>query len=114
MDGCPLSWAGGCGGQEGVAQALDEMLDEAGGGGTRAVCEPSQHRTPGWAPITSDTCWLPGLGPGRKRSSLPPHTAGVERMCLKDQGLCFQGRLGPCSSQLLGAASVSSSPTLSQ
>lgn len=86
MDGCPLSWAGRRGGQEEVAQAPDEMLDEVGGGGTRAVCEPSQRCTPGWAPITSDTPWLPGLGPGRKRPSLASHTAGVERMFLKDQG----------------------------
>lgn len=80
MDGCPLSWAGGRGGQEGVAQAPDEMLDEAGGVGQGQCASPlsAAHQAGPPSPVTP---------PGRLAWALAvnapawPHTQQAWRGC---------------------------------
>lgn len=56
---CPLSWAGGCGGQEGVTQAPDKTLEEAGGVGHRRRESPLRRAHPGPPSLVTS---LPGCG----------------------------------------------------
>lgn len=114
VGGCPLSWAGGCAGQGGVAHPQMRCWGTCVWGCKGSVRPPPRppgvHTTLGLYhqrsySLVACAC---GLQPGFKL------TARNERMPLRNWGLLSQSHLDPGGSRFLSVASASLFPVLSQ